>query len=542
MLLPVIADARNFSGLVQLTYSGDNSNNEGVVTKQSAITQEYRLNYGNFVYDPRLLNFLISGTFSKEDGKTDDSETTVKGKDYDLRFNFLSATYFPFEVWTFKHTTASFTPQAEGPPLHIRQTLQSSGISGSIARRGAPHIRYSFNHDDRKVTGEETLQEQREKNFILAVSQSWKESSANLNYNFHRLFDKITAKKEETQQLGLSGDTSYKLSSDAVFFSNASFNTNTLADSREIASAASIVYDPSRNFNGSANASYNNIERGADRSDTYTGDVNAVYKTKISEALLTAENASVKYNKGESGDGTSESLGGSLSYARLIARNLNFSANTALGVEARQEESLERIALNSGFSTGLNKSFPEIRSYISTGGAVNYTTSTAGGKSENYTLNLALSCSCVERLNAQSAASYSASKTREDTWGSAASEVVSDESIVSDSSLTYFIPLGWRANLEMTGGTLREIGLTEKRLYYTRGVLTVILMRNLFVRSNVRYEHEDILLSDIFQGDVNVDYRIRNILVNLTYEWWQEKRVEAKSDRNRTFLQITRLF
>ncbi|MBI4839119.1 MAG: hypothetical protein HY806_08295 [Nitrospirae bacterium] len=530
------------SGQVQLTYDEEENNREGSITELTSIKQKYRINYTNFLYDPRLLNYSIGGIFSREDNEADGTETDMEATDYDVRLYLLNSSHIPITLWTSKNTTTSFLPQADGTVAITEQKQQSVGLSGNYFKRGAPRLRYGFTQENKEITGTQPGSDERTRTLSFGIHHGWKSSTVHMDYAFTNVSDKVLSTAKTVHDVGAGAETSSRLSRAATLSSNIGFHTNTYDEFSEFVYGSGLSYNPAGNISGAANIGYTHTDQTGGTADAYTGGANAVYSKKLSNFLVNTETASVNFNRGETGDTTTEALSGTLNYGKQIARNLAFSANTGVGLEAQQGEDITKTMLKSDIASTLTRDFPMIKSQVSTGGALNYMTSSAGGRNQNYSLNLNLICACIEHVTAQSQLVYAASETREDTEDSAAATPTVDRSLISDSSVAYSIPLGWRTTMEAKAGAVRESGTTSKNSYYTEGSLSSALRRNLFLKSNLRKERENTIPNDNVAASVSLDYRIRLIFVNLRYEYRREEAMSAVNKRQATFLQVSRPF
>ena len=530
------------SGQATLSYDEEENNREGSITGFSSIKQKYKINYTNFIYDSRLLNYEIGGAFLRDDNETDGSETDMETTDYDVRLYLLNSSHIPITLWTTKDTTTSFLPQTDGTVTITEQKQQSFGLSGSYFKRGAPRLRYSFTQENKEITGPEPGSDERTRALSLGMHHGWKSSTVHMDYNFTNIADKVLSTAKTAHDLGAGAETSSRLSRAATLSSNIGFHTNTYDEFSEFVYGSGLSYNPAGNISGAANIGYTHTDQTGGTADAYTGGANAVYSNKLSNFLTNTETASISFNRGEIGDTTTEALSGVLNYGKQIARNLAFAANTGIGIEAQQGEDITKTRLKSDISSTVTRDFPAIRSQVSTGGTVNYMTSSAGGRNQNYSLNLNLTCSCIEHVTAQSQLVYAASETREDTEDLAAATPTVDRSLISDSSVAYSIPIGWRTTMDAKTGAIRQSGTTRKESYYTEGSLTSALRRNLFLKSNLRQERENTIPNDIVTASVSLDYKIRLIFMNLKYEYWREEAMSAVNKRQTTFLQVSRPF
>ncbi len=535
LLFPLVAEAQEYgiSGQLQLTYMKDIFDIEDSITDRWSIEQRYTLNYKKFIYHPKLLTYSLSGTFVKENGESDGAETEAENKDYDLRLDFISATPYPFSLWTSKLTTTSFLPQSTGPSLFVKQTLQGFGLEGSVRR-----LRYSLSQEDRKVTGEGEPVDGRTRDFSLGLSKRWEMSTMNLNYNLKNTLDRIKSEEGDDHNLNFFSRT--RLSRPLSLSESAWFHTNTLTETTKISSSTRLEYIPTYKFRGNMSLSYKHTKQPEGTLESLSTSANSIYK--ISNAFTVSGNTSVYYNRDNLSKGTGETIGGSLGYFSPIAKDLTISAATSLGIGAFQGEPVDKTTFNSGASSRLSKNFPNIKSTLSTGGSVGYSTSSAGSKNANYVLNLTANSNYIEKLTAQSQLRYSGEKTTPDRIDSEPVVTTSRRTLTSDTSLTYFMLLGRRTKLDMKAGVLIEEGTTDRGFYYTEETLRRRFRRNLFMRSVIKYMHEEIAPSDTIRGSINFDYRIRRIFVNLWYEVWNQKKIDTTSTKHSVFLQVRRTF
>lgn len=537
LLLPlsITAEAQEYgiSGEVRLSYNKEDFD----TTTRSSIEQRYGLNYRGFIYHPRLLSYSIGGTFVKEDGRSDGSDTSAKGKDYNIGLDFLTGTHFPFSLWATQFTDTYLVLQPERPSLRVRRTLRSIGLDGNVYSRKLPNLRYSLRQDDRKTTGEAEPAGERTRALLLGLSQTWEESAADLSYHFRNILYRITLEEENIHDVRLSGRT--RLSRALTLSGNTGFYRNTLTDFKEISATTYLDYIPADRFRGSMNTHYYRIEQPLGKGDFFFNSISGLYR--ISNAFTATGDTSLYHSTGDFGRETAGTLSGGLSYFAPIARELTLSASTNLGFSAFWGER-DQTTMNYNLTSTLSQNLPKIRSNVSTGGSITYSASSLGGRTGAYRLNLNIINNYIERLTFQSGLRYFQEMTKPDRTDAETPPTVYREGLTSDTSLTYFMPVGPWARIDMSAGLLIDDGATDRRFYYTDATLTYLIMRNLSMRSTLRYMHEGIRPSDTISGSINLDYNLRRVFVNLRYELWREKRLDTTSTRATTFLQITRTF
>ena len=542
---PTVVKAREYgiSGEIGVTYTEDEFKSESTNASLTSIEQRYRLNYRNFIYRPRLLTYFLSGTFTKENGKSNDSKAEATSKDYDIRLNFLSETPYPFFLWASKQSPTSFTFLSGGQTFFTKQRIESFGLDGGFYFRGLPRLKYTLKQQDRTTTSQTLVTDERERNFLLNLNQNMKNSSVELNYEYKSILNRITLSEEISHDFRLTGNTGKRLSMVSNINANAEFHKNTFSDITEIKGATSFNYFPSDRLNSKLAANYNRTMLPAGNADNFSTTINANYK--LSNAFTTIGDGSFFYNTATSGNSTSENLAASLNYSELIAKDRTLSAGTSLGLGAYQGTPYNRTTLSTGLSSRLIQNLPTVKSILSTGGSANYFSSSAGGKNENFYWDLTGNSQFIEKLTASQQFRYQKEKTEADTVNNETGTTSSTKKLSSDTSLSYFTFLNIDARLDLKTGLLMERGeanTASRKSFYTDETLSYNIRRNLSMRANSRYQYESNLSSKTIFLNLEFNYRIRKIFATLRYNWRNEKQETASSETTHTFLEIVRPF
>ncbi len=542
---PLIAKAQDygFSGEIRLTYRSDTFESDSFNTRLSSIEQKYRLNYTNFVYKPKLLTYSLGGAFIKENARTDGSNQETTGKEYNARLDFLSETPYPFSLWATKQSPSSFTFLSDGRTILVKQILNSYGLEGRFFFRGLPQIRYTFRQEDRK-TVDTVLRDEREQNFVLNISQTWRNSSAVFNYEYKDIHDNITLSDRKSHDIQLRGSTTQRLSSVSHINANAEFRTNTFNHSTDISGNASLNYYPTVKLNETFTVVYSHINLPHSTSDSFLSLMHINYK--LSRVFTTIGEGSFSYNTGAAGSNTTENLTGSLNYYNLIAKDLTLSAGASLGAGAQQGIPVNRTTVSTSLSSVLTKNLPVLRTTISTGGAAGYFSSSAGGKSENFYWDLVASSQLLERLTAVHQFRYLQEKTVDDTLDSVPGITTFTKKFVSDTSLSYFAYVMASARVDLKSGVLIEQGqgtTQNRKAYYADEIFNYNIMRNLFLRENLRYQFESNSLSTrTISFNTQLDYRIRKVFMALKYNWRNEEGDTTSTTITNLLLELLRPF
>jgi len=130
-----ISHAGRISGYLQFSYNNRIGESAGARTERWDFEQKYNLRYSGYTYHPSLLNYSLSGTFTKLNGEIDTlGDFDSKATDYDATFNFLNITPFPFSLYASRSTgrSISFFSLLSGSSSLIEQTREVYGLSGSL--------------------------------------------------------------------------------------------------------------------------------------------------------------------------------------------------------------------------------------------------------------------------------------------------------------------------------------------------------------------------------------------------------------------------
>ncbi len=542
--LPFAANAQEYgiSGEIGLTYRSDTFEADSFNAKLSSLEQRYRLNYKNYIYRPKLLTYSFGGAFIKEDGKSDGHEVGATSEEYDARLYFLSETPYLFSLWVTKQSPSSFTFQSDGRTFFTRQNIRNYGFDGGFYFKGLPRIRYMFRQEDRKTVDHSFIDE-REQNFLLTVAQTWKNSIVALNYEYKDIRNNITLLDKKSHDIQLIGNTSQRLSNISHINANAEFRKNTFAHSTEIRGAASLNYYPTDKLKETITAGYSHLSLPHSTSDNFLTLMHINYK--LSSVFTTIGDGSFFYNTGTAGSNTIENLTGSLNYFNLIAKDLTLSASTFLGVGAQQGTPINRTTISTGLSSVLTKNLSFLRSTVSTGGAANYFTSSAGGKDESFYWELSASSQFIERLSAAHQFRYLHEKTVADTFNSVPGVETFTKKFVSDTSLSYFAYVMANARVDLKSGLLIEQGhgtTPNRKAYYADETLNYNIIRNLFMRENLRYQFESTLSTRTIFLNMELNYRIRRVFMSLKYNWRNEEGDAASATITHLLLELVRPF
>lgn len=552
--LPTVAHAERygFSGLIQITYERDLYENESPAasskTEQWSIEQRYNLNYRNFIIDPRIFDFTLGGTFVKEDGKTNVGDIGVRNKDYNIRFDFIRGSRYPFSLFATKYSNTSFTPLSEWTSSLIKQTTKSIGLEGLARFRPTLVLRYKIQQDDRRAETETGITtDERARSATFGLHKALRDGTADLSYSFINTDYRITDETENRHTVNLNLQTG--LARNVRFTETASFDRNSLTEMTEVRSNSYFEYVPSSRFRGSMSIYYDYIKLQLQKGHFASNFYNATYR--FSDALMATADALLMYNTGDFAEEKAESFTTGLSFSKPVASELVLAAGTLIGVSASQTPRYNRNTLDYTLSSSLTKTFLSIRTSLTGGGVLRYHRTSLEGREDRYDAYLTLTTGIVKNLSLQSRVEYINDKVYEDLIDTTEQRFTHRKEVTSDSFLSYFLPIGWRGRFDLRAGLTTSDGTvegktteetTERRFYYGEAAFSYLVLLNLSVLTSFKYMHDTSQSSDTYTGSANIDYRLRRVFVSMKYEYWLEKRPDNQNRRTKVFVQISRPF
>ncbi|GBE06047.1 hypothetical protein BMS3Abin10_01689 [bacterium BMS3Abin10] len=533
VIFPLISQAQDYgiSGRAELTYEEMHREDEESSTEQKIFGQQYNLDYKNFIYHPRLLSFSLSGTFVTDDTESNGVTQEFDAQNYNLNLNFLNETRYPFNISAFRNTSTSLIPLAIGSSVQ-EQTFQAYRLRGRIAQRGRlPSLEYGASQDEKQVEGTRAPTDERERELYLRFQRKWTNSSLRLNYDFRNSADMIASTERTSHALSLSGNTRRRLSRTATLNAGASYSMNSPSDVMRINVGAKIDYNPSARFNGSSDLRYEHLMEPDRAGDSISNALQANYR--ISRKLRANAGSSVNFNSGSFGESSSESVNGSLYYTDRLARNTNLSASGSAGFSSSQGGEANNASMNGSLSTSLNRSFPAIRSSVSSSAFASFSSVSAGDNSRSYKVDVVAESTFIRRLTARSRVEYSVEQT---TGGE------TENLLVSDSTLKYFMFFGWRARLNLRAGAAIQQGSTEKQFFHVDEDFRFIFHRNLRLESSSRYENDFLASTQSLSANAALRYHIRRISLSAKYAWRRDESESGSSTTTHVYLSLSRGF
>lgn len=292
LLIPIFGFSNtlgNISGDIGVEYSTQKtqSNKKTEVDKLSEVLN---LNYRNYLYDRRILDYYFNLRFSKSDENGIDNDrdrnSSYQNSEYDLSLNFLQKSFMPFQIkakhtekpstiinedsiveTTFNKTDYSLRGNVDGSYLNVAYNVSTSesdtssllgdkvlntnsfglNFSKEFIDESRLNLGLSHSNSNTKILYGDFLEENRSKNTISA-SYVINDISVNLNYTKKDEKDEDLDQLEEYTINTLSSSIQYKFSDELIM--NNSFETeeNGKNDSQENTGNIRLRWAPSKSY------------------------------------------------------------------------------------------------------------------------------------------------------------------------------------------------------------------------------------------------------------------------------------------------------
>jgi hypothetical protein len=116
------------------------------------------------------------------------------------------------------------------------------------------------------------------------------------------------------------------------------------------------------------------------------------------------------------------------------------------------------------------------------------------------------------------------------------------KSLMSNNSLRYFIPIGWRGSFDL-GASVNFVFMPSPSTFkYADANFRYALMRNLSLNASTMFYREDIGDTTAISGSLGIEYLLRAVTIRFRNELRKEKGPTATTTRSSMFLQASRPF
>ena len=551
--LPLLAQQAGVSGLVQYTFQNDDYKNIGAETKKSSFIQEYDLSTQGDIYDPRLLQYDISGGFIKEDSKINESgigETTDKAesRDYNVRLNFIQATNYPFTIYAEKFDRPAWTMQPE-QIFQTRVTTDRYGLFGSDRLGAGTSLNYDFHQDHIKTSGQMQQTDQTDNNFLLGIDSRQGDAYVNASYSYQQIYEKVADRHEGINNARFS--FGLKPGQDTRFNMDNSYYDNSFTKFTDTDSNANFNYMPSADFNSNLSFYASRIKQNEQSGSFGTVAGNAAYK--INPFVTTTQDLMLYDSKGDFGNESTEALTLGLAFVKPLPDDITVSADTsANGTSQQSDKTQNRNSVYYTVDGRVSKLFNAVNSEVNGGGSYYSYNSSLGGRTTRYGYNAAFISRVIQNLTFQSLVDFSAENGVSDetnvisaitpTFIPTAPVATKTTYLIFDNSLAYVVQLGARASLDAKVGTISRTGTTPSTFSYGNSAIRYDPTSSLSLNAGLNYYKESYSSTTTLSSTVGVIYRLRSLTMNFQNDLWRQKGPQGVTTRSTTFLQVSRPF
>ena len=551
--LPLLAQQPGISGLVQYTFQNDDYKNIGAETKKSSFIQEYDLSTQGDIYDPRLLQYDISGGFIKEDSKINESgigETTDKAesRDYNVRLNFIQATNYPFTIYAEKFDRPAWTMQPE-QIFQTRVTTDRYGLFGSDRIGAGTSLNYDFRQDHIITSGPMQQTDQTNKSFSLGIDSRQGDSYIDASYSHQQNFEKMADRHENINNAQVS--FGLKPGKDTQFYMSNSYYDNSYTEFTDADSNANFSYMPSADFNSNLSLYASRIKQNEQTGSFGTLVGNAAYK--INPFVTTTQDLTLYDSKGDFGNDSTEALTLGLAFIKPLPDSVTVSADTsANGTSQQSDKTQNRDSVYYTVDGRVSKIFNAVNSEINGGGSYYSYNSSLGGKTTRYGYNAAFISRIIQNFTFQSLLNFYAENGVSDEVNvvSAITPTVlpttpaatQTKYLIFDNSLAYAVQLGARGSLDAKVGTISQTGTTSSTFSYGNSTIRYDPTSSVSLNAGLNYYKESYSSTTTLSSTVGVSYRLRSLTMNFRNDLWRQKGPQGVTTMSTTFLQVSRPF
>ena len=562
MIFPLMAFAAGgygFTGLLQLTYRKDTFKDPDAESGMSTFTQEYRLQYRDYVYNPKLFTYTVGGAFQKDDTNTEGPRFSgqtintkkIKNPLFNIKFEVLQGSKYPFTMYIDKFEAPSQTIQ---PDLAIssNQEIDRYGIFGNVFHKSGTNFRYDWHQDSIKTTG--FVNEDRTyRNYLIGADRRRVNEIIDLSYTYQDNDGSVTNDGRITKEIEKIHDGKVfvwlKPSSVTDIIVDSNYNDNSFTQLNNISSVVKLSYVPSGNFNSNISLYGNRIKQVERAGQFETFFTNSTYR--INEHFTTDQNLVLYRSAGDFGNESSEALTLGLNFARPLPNGYAVSANTSVN------GTLEKSDINSNRNTmyyvvagQVSKLFSKVNTTLTVGGSYYNFGTSRNGKQTRYDINGGFNSSFIKNLTLQSTLTYYTEDISDDVLQNIVTRQTKKTQITSDSSLLYFLQVTIRSSLEGRLGALvttvnNELPekTSDKRTFlYTDWIFKYAVRKNLLLNAGVRYYKESVNSTTTLSGYGGAEFRLKAILIKYVSEFWRESGPFGDRTRMSNFLQFSRPF
>ncbi|NOZ83653.1 MAG: hypothetical protein GXP60_02405 [Epsilonproteobacteria bacterium] len=539
--------AKTLSGVVEYKYEKRKDDNLSYKSRSASFTQNYKLRYNRYIYSPKLLIADIEGSFQKENIDITESnvgKTNINAKNigYNFHLRFLKDTKHPFSVFANKNEETTWMTQPGGA-MFVNMKTKSIGINGGAYLGYGINGNYGFYHAKSKsIDDKGNFDKIDNKNFIVGINKSYKNSWLNLSYNYSHNIEK----KNENINI--------KRTSESI--NNIIANYSNMIDKNTNFNLFGKQYNDNlyrltiTQLNG--NLSKKLSKRLSSNTNLYL--TRSKYKGKNGEYIMLDNNFNYILNKhftitqslevyknlGFYGNNSKENLSLGLNFNKLLPGKINISASSILSGIMRQKiekESAHSLSFTQNADISKLFVFKMINSTLRPHASFGISRSYPAEKTDRYDSGLEFDSNIIKHVKFNTSFEYYRYKHK-----SIDGETDSEIRRTSDASVTYSSNIGFRGNFSTSIGTTITSGTSSEKYGYARCNFGYMIERGLLLNANLNIRDDMTYNTTTASMAAGIRYRYRSLIMSFDGSFNKERTDVGKRKWSTVLYKISRLF
>ncbi|WP_456393335.1 SPOR domain-containing protein [Persephonella sp.] len=539
---------RGFWGKVEFSYRTEDYKDKYRKTSRRSFRQYYELNYGGYVYSPRLMSYKLNLNFTREDSTIDNSgnksDSTVKLLGYGIEASLLKSTRFPINIFA-KKTESPMWYTYFDRTSYTQRKIDSYGFFGSLRLPGS-NVNYGYKHSKSKTTGLDFSEDRTSEEYLLSYGKAMKNKSLDITYK--KNIDDYTQRylttgtyRDINQDIdNLNMNYRWKISKKSSVYANARYYSNSYSNNKNYTGNLNYLWNPSEKLNASFGMTA-----------TYSESTN--YNLTF---LSFNENISYVINKNWNithntivftSSGTNDqqliNTGLNLNYHKDLSDKFSVFAGTGASVQA-ESGNTNRVGGTVSASGGFNKRFDFLNSMFTFSASASQYNSSKNDQSTTYNVYERYSAFFTNNLQFEHNINY---YYQDSKYYSADNNysTTSYDNLETTNVLKYRKMLGWKGTMSMALGIKYYYGKNKAERFYPYGNLSVSykFTRRLLAKLKADVHRDTYYNATYVRVSSSVDYKIRSLFVKFDIQYYGEDNdIYGKRENYVTLFKIYRVF
>lgn len=526
---------RGVYGSVDFGYMQDKASDPVYNISQTAWNQRYTLGMRGSIYSPKLLQYLLQGSFLIRDVDVltngNSMESSTKQENYLVTTNFLQASQTPVS-FSLEKTSNPYSSVQSGTNYNYYSTTDRYGVDGSF---NSPAFNLNYRASNTDTTLKETFSDEtrHNKEYGLSMTKTMNDISLVATFSdMDRAYDRSsklygynTRWQEHLRDARIAG--TWKVDTDLYADSALTYRESSYGDTKTFGANANVMWNPKPELRTGASVQAMTMSGGGVSTDTLMGSTNATYR--LSQNVSVNGNLMVNQVNGDS-FGMSMQMGtGGINYNRLLDNNWSVmgQANVSLKNEQFNYSGNEmggipnRVTHMYTISAGASKQIEALRSNFSSSVSYQGSESTLDEKTSRVSANASL----ITRLDDTLANSLTVFYNDE-TNGYYASNTegivrMDYEMMTINEMLRYTQKIGMKGNASLAAGFAYTRFRSPNRGSYDRmfpridGTLSYQFLPTLMFNSSASVAQDSVNDLTNYSVTMGLNYTLRKIVMSL---------------------------